>query len=369
MSIKINNAEAIPLKIPFSIGLNKTAKSGGLDWPALEILLIKVESSEGIIGWGEAFSYSSQFAALSAFNSMIKPLILKRKIENIPDFLLELQKTIHIFGRYGIAMHCFSGLDIALYDIEAKQKKLPLYKHLNSNSKKTKLNGYASLYRYADPEIVKDKCLESIKHGYKYIKLHEINEQEVKAARDAIGEKIPLMLDVNCSWDYKSALNISKKLKKYNLYFLEEPIFPPEDFETLFKLKSKIRIPLAAGENCYTAYQFNQMIKYKAIEYVQPSVTKVGGITEFIKIIKLTKKNKLKLMPHSPYFGPGWLANLHLITAFCPSALVERLYVYEEASLYKDSTNPAKGMFSVPDDIGLGLNPNLDVIKTYKVNY
>ena len=111
------------------------------------------------------------------------------------------------------------------------------------------------------------------------------------------------------------------------------------------------------------------MIKYKAIEYVQPSVTKVGGITEFIKIIKLTKKNKLKLMPHSPYFGPGWLANLHLITAFCPSALVERLYVYEEASLYKDSTNPAKGMFSVPDDIGLGLNPNLDVIKTYKVNY
>jgi len=177
------------------------------------------------------------------------------------------------------------------------------------------------------------------------------------------------MLDVNCSWDYKSALNISKKLKKYNLYFFEEPIFPPEDFETLFKLKSKIRIPLAAGENCYTAYQFNQMIKYKAIDYVQPSVTKVGGITEFIKIIKLTNKNKLKLMPHSPYFGPGWLANLHLITAFCPSALVERLYVYEEASLYKDSTNPAKGMFSVPDDIGLGLNPNLDVIKTYKVNY
>ena len=85
MSIKINNAEAIPLKIPFSIGFNKTAKSGGLDWPALEILLIKIESSEGIVGWGEIFNYSSQFAALSAFNSMIRPLILKRKIETFYD--------------------------------------------------------------------------------------------------------------------------------------------------------------------------------------------------------------------------------------------------------------------------------------------
>jgi len=368
MTIKINNVEAIPLKIPFSIG-NKIPKSGGLEWPALEILLIKVESSDGIVGWGEAFSYSSQHTAFAAFNTMIKPLIMKREITSIPNFLRELQQILHLFGRYGVVMHCFSGLDIALYDIESKQKKLPLHKHLNLNSEKSKLEGYASLYRYADCDIIKEKCLESLKNGYKFIKLHEITEEHVRAAREAIGEKIPLMVDTNCPWDYDTALDIGKKLEQYNLLWLEEPIFPPEDFETLFKLRSNIKTPIAAGENCYTIYQFYQMVNNKAVDYIQPSVTKVGGISEFVKIKKLAIKNELKVMPHSPYFGPGWLATLHLITAFWPSALVERLYVYEEASLYKDSVVPKNGTFSVTDNFGLGLDPNQDVIKTYKVKY
>jgi L-alanine-DL-glutamate epimerase-like enolase superfamily enzyme len=128
----------------------------------------------------------------------------------------------------------------------------------------------------------------------------------------------------------------------------------------------EVDIPLAAGENACTAFEFKQMIEAEAVTYVQPSVTKVGGITEFRKIITLGELSGTTVMPHAPYFGPGLLATLHLLATMPDECLAETFYYKTlEASLYGDAIVAKDGNITVPTGPGLGLEPDLDVIKDY----
>ena len=115
------------------------------------------------------------------------------------------------------------------------------------------------------------------------------------------------------------------------------------------------------------SYQIGQMITADAVNLVQPSVTKVGGVTEFLAAAALTRAHGLKMMPHSPYFGPGWLATLQLISALPDAGYVERLFVDLEASLYPDYIHPNQDGFRVPDGPGLGIEPDPRVIDHYRL--
>ena len=366
--MKIARLDVIPLKIPFSIG-PLVPKSGGQDWKRQEITLVKVETDDGLIGWGEAFSYSCQRAVVAAIEDMIEPLAVGREFDDIGALQRELQQAVHLFGRYGIVMFGFSGLDIALWDLKAKQAGVPVAKLINKKAELLPLEGYSSLYRYADTELIAAKCQESLDQGYRVIKLHEITEPDVKAARDAIGPDIALTVDTNCPWTRETALEMAQAFKPYDITWLEEPIFPHDDYVGLSELGRLGGIPLAAGENLCTRYQFEQMIAGKAVAYVQPSVTKVGGITEFLAVAEMTRANRLKLMPHSPYFGPGWLASLQLMSALPDPGYVERLFMDHEAYLYPDHVYPDNGHFKVPDGPGLGLEPDENVIKDYRITF
>jgi L-alanine-DL-glutamate epimerase-like enolase superfamily enzyme len=330
-------------------------------------VLVRAESDKGLVGWGEAFSYSCLKPVQAAVETMVAPLVGGREIAGIPAFMGELQQVLHLFGRYGITMFALSGLDIALWDLAAKAARVPLCALLGAAPPQEGIPGYSSLYRYADRELVAAKCEESLELGYEVIKLHEITEPEVKAARDAIGGEPVLTVDVNCPWTLEQAREMAARLAAYDLLWLEEPIFPPEDFQALAALREATPIPLAAGENACTEYQFRQLLAAGALRYVQPSVTKVGGITEFLKVADLVRRAGLQLMPHSPYFGPGWLATLQLMAAIPDSGLVERLFVELEASLYGDLVDPLAGRFRVPGEAGLGAEPDPEVIKDYRL--
>ena len=157
-------------------------------------------------------------------------------------------------------------------------------------------------------------------------------------------------------------------LQSYDLYWLEEPIFPPENFAALADLQVETGVPIAAGENACTAFEFQKMFAAKAVTYGQPSVTKLGGITEFMKVAALAETANVALMPHSPYFGPGWLATLQLMSALPNSGLIERFYLDLEASLYGDLVDSVDGRFRVPAGPGLGADPNPDVLRDYRVS-
>jgi L-alanine-DL-glutamate epimerase-like enolase superfamily enzyme len=208
-------------------------------------------------------------------------------------------------------MFALSGLDIALWDLAAKAAGQALGQFLGGPRDGTgarEIPGYASLFRYGEPEVVAERTRAALAEGYRHIKLHEIREPEVAAARAAAGPGVPIMVDANCPWSPAEARDMALRLKPYDLHWLEEPIFPPENFAALARLRAETGVPLAAGENACTAFQFQEMFAAGAVDYAQPSVTKVGGVTEFRKVAALARSHGVALMPHAPYFGPGFLA-------------------------------------------------------------
>ncbi len=206
----------------------------------------------------------------------------------------------------------------------------------------------------------------AVQQGYSHIKLHETEVAEVRAAREAAGHDVKIMVDTNCPWTPEQARLMTLKLRPYDLHWLEEPIFPPEDFQAIARLRASTGVAMAAGENNCTSFQFREMFAANAVDYAQPSVTKVGGVTEFMKVATLADAAGVTLMPHSPYFGPGFLATLQMLAARSePGGMVERYHMDLEASLYGDAIDPVNGGFLVPGGPGLGREPDPDVLKTY----
>ncbi len=362
--MKIAQAEAIPLVIPFDSG---GARAGwmGKAWQALDVVLIRLETADGLVGWGEAFSYNCRRAVTAAFEDMVAPVVRGREVADIAGLMAELQQALHLFGRYGITMFALSGLDIALWDLAAKAAGQPLGQFLGG-ARAREIPGYASLFRYGEPEVVAERTGAALAEGYRHIKLHEIREPEIAAAREAAGPAVPIMVDANCPWSPAEAREMALRLQRYGLHWLEEPIFPPEDFAALATLRAEVGVPLAAGENACTAFQFQEMFAAGAVDFAQPSVTKVGGVTEFRKVAALARSHGVALMPHAPYFGPGFLATLQLMAALPDSGLAEWFYLEREACLYGAAIAPRGGVFHLPQGPGLGAEPDPNVIENYR---
>lgn len=362
--MKIARIDSHSIKVPYTFG--GSHKGEGLrTWTTNNILLVRVETDSGLVGWGEAFCYACTDAVKAALHNMIAPLAIGQDARDIAGLSHDLQQKLHLFGRYGITIFALSGLDIALWDIAGKAANLPLHRLLGG-ARRDGLPAYASLLKYRDPEKVAARTAQAVAEGYRHIKLHETEEAEVHAAREAAGADVAIMVDTNCPWTPEQARHMTLKLRPYDLFWLEEPIFPPEDFTAIAKLRAGTGVAMAAGENLCTSFQFRDMFAAGAVDYAQPSVTKVGGITEFQKVAVLADAAGVTLMPHSPYFGPGFLATLHLMAARPePDGMIERYHMDLEASLYGELVNPVNGRFVVPTGPGLGRDPDPDVIKTY----
>ena len=182
-----------------------------------------------------------------------------------------------------------------------------------------------------------------------------------------IAATVTLLIDDIVVTALAEAHERAASLRQYGLYWLEEPIFPPENFKALAALQEKFDIPIAAGENACTSFEFEKMFEVKAVRYAQPSVTKVGGVTELRKVASQCSVAGVHLMPHSPYFGPGFLATLHLAVLEPANCMIERFYLTPEASLYGKWIDPTAGAFDLPEGPGLGLLPDPDVIREYRV--
>ncbi len=371
--MKIAALDTYALNIPYDFGAPPKG-FGGEDWNTLSIVMVRLQDDDGRIGWGEAFSYQCAEAVRSVIENMVKPQVVGQSIDDIRQFSQLLQQKLHLFGRYGITMFAISGVDIALWDLAAKRDNLSLAQFINKSGRRddggaVRLEAYASLFRYLDCDNVAAQCTNALSEGYTRVKLHEIGLEEMRAARTALGD-IPMMLDVNCPWSEQQVQELTPALQELRPYWLEEPIFPPEDFDALARVGKSTGIAIAAGENACTDMEFKRMVDRRAVAYVQPSVTKAGGVSEFIQIADTVgAADGLRLMPHSPYFGPGFLATQQLTAALAPDSLIERFYAKPEASLYGDWIDVDVGFFRVPQGPGLGVEPDLDVIKDYKMTF
>src|SRR6266403_3232927 len=366
----ITDVRAHHIRIPYDAGV-ASFRQGASSIAALDIALVEVSTDSGLTGWGDAFSYVCPKTACTAINEMIAPQARGQQApdaEHIPAFMENIQRNLHLFGRYGITMFAISGLDIALWDLAAKAEGVPLHR-LIGERKRAHIPAYASLLRIGTPELVARECQTAMRRGYTAIKLHETTTPAAFAARQPIGAGVPLMVDMNCPLDGTQAIAFAQACRAAAPMFIEEPVWPPEDFATLAEVRAKGGLDIAAGENACTVHQFRQMLTEGAVSYAQPSVTKVGGITEYLKVAALADEMGIRLAPHSPYFGPGLLATLQLMSLRDDGSFIEIFYMNRAASLWRGRVDvDADGTVAVPEGPGLGYEPDQEVMARYRVS-
>ena len=360
----IRSVDTIALNLPFEI-YGPRPKFAGLD-RSMEILLIRVETDSGIVGWGEAFGYGIWPATRAAVHAMVAPLAIGRDERDIAALMNELNRKLHIVGRTGPLVYALAGLDIALWDIAGKAANKPLYELLGG-AHHHKLPCYASLMRYTDPALVAENSLRVVERGYGAVKLHELGVEHIRAARNAIGSSVGLMMDVNCPWTVTEALKVAEEVRPYDLMWFEEPIWPPEDFDSLAKVRQQSGLKIAAGENAMSPKNFEQMFKAGAVDIAQPSVTKIGGISPMMEIIGLAQQHGVAIAPHCPYFGPGLLASMHITATLAEPTMIEYSFADLGANPLGEAIEVKDGYLSVPSGPGLGRDPDPEILKRFSV--
>lgn len=365
-AMKITGLDAIHIAIPFRHD-GPASGFGGTTWTKVEDLIVRVETDAGITGYGEAFGYGALPGTKALLERTIRPLALGRRADDIAGLMDGLKRTLHVFGRSGPMHYALSGLDIALWDIAGKAAGLPLWRLLGGGPRES-VAAYASKLRLAEPELVADACAKAAAAGFTGIKLHELTVEAVAAARGAVGPDVALMLDVNCPWSLPEATAIGRALAPHGLAWFEEPIWPPEDLRSLTLLHRAVGIPLAAGENAANAHAFRALAELEGLDILQPSVTKVGGVSEFLAVGHLARLHGKRLAPHSPYMGPGYLATLQMAAVFPETRWFEHFSVELERRIFGDAVWPdARGLVAIPQGPGLGADPDPEVLARYRV--
>jgi len=364
--MKITKVETIVFNMPMVIAGTVMPKQGGVARTSMDTLLVRIDTDEGVTGWGEGFGHRIFTATRAALDSFIGPMCIGKDPTAISVLVDTLQRNLAGVGRNGPAMYALSAIDIALWDIAGKLAGLPLYRLLGGAPRR-ELPAYASLLRYGEPDAVAQYVERALKRGYRHIKLHEITEPAIKAGRAAAGPDVSIMVDCNCPWTVDQAIGMARKLEPLNLKWLEEPVWPPEDHAGLARVQTQGGIPTAAGENAMLP-EFKSMFEHGAITYAQPSVTKVGGVTQMRKVMALAEASGVNMVPHSAYFGPGLLASIHCIAAMPNDSLVERYDADFAVNPLHDAIMPDKnGCIAVPQGPGLGCDPDPAVIAKLRV--
>jgi len=336
---------------------------GGQSWTTLDMLLVRIETRGGLVGWGEAFGHGCIPATKAALDTLVAPWLLGRDATDIGGIGHGLAQAMHLFGRNGPLTYAMAGVDIALWDIAGKRAGLPLHDLLGGAQRRS-VPAYASLLGYGAPDATARNAAAAAAEGYSAIKLHEVDVPCVRAARDALGLDAVLMDDVNCPWTPAEALDHATRLCPLGLHWLEEPIWPPDDHRSLAAVRRAAGIPIAAGENVGGLHGFADLFASGAVDVAQPSVAKLG-VTVFRQVLALAEAYGVRVVPHCAYFGPGYLASLHLAATLAEAPL-ERLWLTLEASPFGPWLDAPGGVAQVPPGPGLGCDPDEAVLERYR---
>jgi L-alanine-DL-glutamate epimerase-like enolase superfamily enzyme len=361
----ITSVQTFPLRIPFKPG-NRSAASawGPKGLHAVDSLLVKVTTDQGLDGWGESFGFTGVPVTQRAIDAVIAPLCVGRDATHIGRLMHEVQVQLAVFGRGGPFTHGLSAVDIALWDIAGKAAGAPIHRLLGGG--RDDLTCYASLDAYADPDLVRAAVRKAADAGFGHIKLHERNLPVLRAAREEAGPDVALMIDVNTAWTVNQARAMAVELQEIGPKWLEEPVWPPENYDGLAQVRRTGTVAIAAGENVATLLDFGRLLDAEAVDFVQPSPAKMGGLTELGQVFTAAALHNVTVMLHSFYDGPGLLAAIHATAALgTADSMIEWRYFDLEATVYGDALIPENGRIRVPQGPGLGIDPDPEVISSY----
>jgi L-rhamnonate dehydratase len=364
--MEICNIEIIRTSVPFDIdGPRNGMRPGMAAWTKMESLLVRVDTRDGYTGWGEAFGHFINPGVFAILESLVAPWFLGKDSGRISHLMEQAQRALFGFGRNGPVMYALSAFDIALWDIAAQRAGQPLYRMLGGGSNEVDL--YASLLRYGgDTEAVARNAAKAEAMGFTRIKLHEATVPAFLAARSAVAADTEVALDVNCPWSASEARQVVSTIRGEGFRWLEEPVWPPEDFSALASVRHR-GVPIAAGENIGTLHDFRRAFEAEAMDIVQPSVMKVGGISVMLEIFALAKAFSVDVCPHCFFWGPGYLATAHLVASMPTPTLLETAFIDCEQAPHPLFSSQQAKLFLRDDIAGLGFTPNERLFTDYLV--
>ena len=366
--MKITRVEPILVALPYEHGAPKPVRTGMGTWETQDILFVRVDTDAGITGWGEAFSNASSPVTIPAISEVVAKLAVGRDPREIEALMFDLTRRTQSMARSGPVSFALSGLDIALWDIAGKIADEPVWRLLGGNSK-AHVPAYASLFRLGSPDHVANVTRKAVERGYRHIKLHEHTIEAVATARATVGPDVALMVDTNCFWTSPDeVVSFCERLAPYDVTWLEEPLYPADAYDVMARIRDKVRVPLAAGENLGNYNDVRWIVDARAVDIVQPSVAKLGGITELRRALAYAASRNVRAVPHSPYVGPALVAAIHVIAAMPQDVVCEHRFCDLAANPLGDCVVSHDGALRVPQGPGLGFEIDQAVVDKYRVN-
>jgi L-alanine-DL-glutamate epimerase-like enolase superfamily enzyme len=361
----ISSIRCLRVRLPFDHG-GPAPLFAGKPRSTLDTVWVRVELANGLVGWGESYAADVD-AVVSIFDHRVTPLAIGRDAADL-QLTGALERTLHNMGRSGPVLHALSGLDIALWDLRGKLAGVPLYELLGG-ARRLRIPAYASLLQYnGNADLVRRNTAKALAMGYSQVKLHERTAGPVLAARSEMGPGVPLMLDTNCAWDLDGAVAALASMRDGDLYWVEEPLWPPEDVDALRQLRERTGLPTAVGENAGSLHDLLAIVRTGAADWVQPSALKCGGVTALQAVAAACAGSAVRFSPHCAFFGPSFVATLHVLAAHQPEVVVERIFVELGHVPHAESIPFDRGAFVLNDRPGLGADPEPSLLESPHVS-
>lgn len=365
--MRITRVEPKLVALPYEHGAPKPVRKGIGSWDTQDILFVRVQTDEGIVGWGEAFGHASSPVTFAAIRDIVAPLAVDQDATDVTALMSRLTRRTQSMARSGPVQFALSGLDIALWDIAGKATGKPVWQMLGGEPK-PRLAAYASLFRLNTVEHVQRVASAAAARGYRHVKLHEHTVETVAAAREAVGPDVSLMIDTNCYWDSVDAVvAFCTAVEHLDIAWLEEPLYPADSYDVSADVRSRVKIPIAAGENLGNFNDARWLAAAGAVDIVQPSVPKIGGITGSWRTMQFLRSSGLRVVLHSPFVGPALVAAIHLTAASPDGQICEHRFCDLGANPLGGAAVAVDGWLTVPEGPGLGIEVDESVVESYRI--
>lgn len=316
--MRISAIRAVPVSFRVPQGKNVTLGIGRA--VKRDAVLVRVETDEGIVGWGEAHHGRCPGAIAKLIDTTLSELVVGLDpLDAIGVWQKVYRMQLASHGMGAAAAMALSGLDIALWDIRGKAYGAPVHRLLGGAPRRIKAYAGGIALGWQDPSSLAEEALSYVAQGYRALKLRvgdtpSRDVARVQAVRAAVGEEIDILVDGNTGCTLDDVRRVMPAYREAKVGWFEEP-FPPHDYRAYKDAARFIDVPLAAGENHFTRFEFTRLIEDGAVAFAQPDLSKAGGITECQRIAAMASAWKISINPHTSATGINMVATLHLLCA------------------------------------------------------
>lgn len=377
--MQVSNVEAIPLAYPLAEGRGYGSARGTVDQRVST--LIRIESEDGIVGWGEAFGPPRTMATL--VDELLSDVVVGMNPFEVESLCERIYTGFYHFGSSGLIQSAVSGVDIALWDLLGRSLDTSVSNLLGGRERSTVTPYASTMYVTEWEQDPAEPIRAAVEEGFTAAKIKigrglDDDVERVQTARSILGDDADLMVDCNGNYRPQQAVKLVAALEPYDVYWLEEPL-PPEDLDGYERLQQRVDVSLAAGEAAYARFEFDELFERGVIDIAQPDVCKCGGLSEARLIAKLATTHNVAVSPHIWTGAIGLAASLQFAAAlpsYPHSTTVpeELLFEFDRADnalrsdLLEDPIDPTGGTVSIPDGPGLGVSVDQDVVNRYRID-